>query len=145
MKQSIKNHKRILSKVGEITTGRFGELLIASVTSGEIKNKTGYDISAPGYGKIEVKSRVLGTDGKWPRVTLGKTNIKEADHVAVIRFSPAYEVVAACILSIDKVKPLYSQYAQSKGTAHIPWDKFSKVSTCLKQKVENEISSAENC
>ena len=145
MRKSIKIHKKVLSQVGEITTGRLGELLVASVTGGEIKNKTGFDILSPEYGKIEVKSRVLGTDGEWPRVSLGRTNIKEADYVAVLRFSPSYDIAAACMLPIEKVKALYEDYVQSKGTAHIPWEKFRKESVCIKEKVENEIDQSTKC
>ena len=117
-------HNRVLRRFGEVSAGRYAELMVAKLLDGEIVNKTGHDILTPLGWKIEVKSRVNGTDSENPRVTLGPTNIREATHVVAVRFTRGYSIHAVKLLPMSAVEPLYQARKQAKGTAHIPFNDF---------------------
>lgn len=121
----MKTHKETLSSYGEVTAGRFAEMLIAEVLGGRIVDKTGYDLQCNDGRRIEVRSRVEGTDSKTPRVTLSKAKMKESTDVVAVRFNSKYKPIEARLVSTAALVPLYERYRQSNGsTAHIDWSLF---------------------
>lgn len=128
----LRNHKKILCDVGEITTGRFAELLVAKALGGTVvekknnkRHQKGYDIEVGVDRRIEVRSRVEGTDGTTPRITLTKSKMEICTDVVALRFSLKYVPIEAQLVAKDSLNELYKHYRQNDGsTAHINWKKF---------------------
>ncbi|MGF1760021.1 hypothetical protein L4D76_19205 [Photobacterium sagamiensis] len=121
----MKNHKAILSAIGEVTGGHFAELLVAEVLGGKVVDEDGYDILCPDARQVEVRSRVEGTDSKTPRVTLTAKKMAICTDVVAIRFNNNYVPIEARLVQRNELEDLYSQYLQTDGkTAHLNWQKF---------------------
>jgi hypothetical protein len=109
-----------------ISYDKLAEILTALCTDGQIgtaRNGTGYDVEAPNYGRIEVKSRFLGTDGPFPRISLSPTKLKSAKWFMAVRWHKQSELYAALMLPLASVQPLFDARLQANGkTAHIPWE-----------------------
>ena len=56
---------------GEATVDMLGDVLFAATFSGTCtpRGNRGLDVNCPKFGRVEVRSRVLGTDGQFPRIT----------------------------------------------------------------------------
>ena len=102
------------------------ELLVAIATGGEVVggNNRGSDVWSEKYGRIEVKSRILGTDGPYPRVSLRQSNLEKADHFVAVRWTKAFELHGAVMLPKSVVLKLYDAKLQKSGTAHIAWSEW---------------------
>lgn len=121
----MKTHKALLTTYGEITAGRFAELLVAAAVGGRVVDQTGYDIECSDGRRIEVRSRVEGTDGNAPRVTLNDAKMRACTEVVAIRFNARYTPVEARLVRRDDIEPLFLEYRQAKkGIAHINWARF---------------------
>lgn len=108
----------------EISHDRLAEILTALCVAGELasRNSKGYDVASEEHGRIEVKSRILGTDGWFPRVSLTPNKMAVADAVMAVRWTPEYTFHAAVLLSRDAVRPLFEAKLQASGKqAHIAW------------------------
>lgn len=108
-----------------ISLDKLSEILTALATGGIVtsRNTAGHDVVAP-IGRIEVKSRVLGTDGPFPRVSL-KPNKLDADYVMAVRWTPECVFHAAYLLPTASVRPLFAERLQASGSvAHIAWQKW---------------------
>lgn len=120
---------RILSKAQcmerhtSISPDRLSEILTAIATGGEIVggNSKGYDVISPEYGRIEVKARILGTDGPFPRVSLKASNIDKADLIMAVRWTEKMELHDAIALPKAGAAVLYAAKRQGGGLAHIAW------------------------
>lgn len=99
------------------------EILIAIATGGEVVggNNRGSDVVSPGFGKIEVKSRILGTDGPFPRVSLKAHNVEKADWVAAVRWTRAFDFYDAVALPRDAIHPLVEGRLNAARATHISW------------------------
>ena len=99
------------------------ELLVAIATDGEVLggNNRGSDVFSRIYGRIEVKSRILGTDGPYPRVSLRTSNLEKADYFVAVRWTKKFDLHGAVMLPKTAVQSLYDAKAQKDGTAHINW------------------------
>jgi hypothetical protein len=120
----MKTHKEILTTYGEVTAGRFAELLVAAVLRGKVVHQVGYDIECSDGRRVEVRSRVEGTDGDTPRVTLNDAKMELCTDVIAIRFSSRYQPIEARLVRRVDLEPLYLKYRQKKGIAHINWARF---------------------
>jgi hypothetical protein len=68
-----------------------------------------------------VKSRILGTDGPFPRVSLRKSNLEKADNIVAIRWTPGFVFHDAVLLPKTAALTAYEAKRQRSGTAHINW------------------------
>src|ERR1035437_9932048 len=78
-----------LSLYSIISADWLAEILTAIVTGGSVVggNANGHDVFSPRFGFVEVKSRILGTDGPLPRVSLKTGNIDKSDFFMAVRWT----------------------------------------------------------
>src|SRR5258707_13280613 len=78
-----------MARYNHISHELLSELLVAIATGREVigGNNLGSDVSSPTYGLIEVKSRILGTDGPNPRISLKQRNLDKASWFAAVRWN----------------------------------------------------------
>jgi hypothetical protein len=111
---------------GEVTLHALAEALFAGAFGG-VPMKRGnkdFDIQCSRFGAVEVRSRVVGTDGDTPRLTLRRSP-SGYDHVCALRFERDFSVVRAVVLPTAALVPLHAAYKQKKkDIAHIPWTKI---------------------
>lgn len=86
----------------------YAETLVAAAFDGTIErtNSPKLDVRTPQWGRVQVKSRVRGTDGAQNRVNFGKYGVGDFDHAAVVLFAEDYRIVSAVILDCANVLPL---------------------------------------
>jgi hypothetical protein len=121
----MEHHKRILKTIGEVTAGKFAELLVAEVLGGKVVDKPGFDIECCDGRRVEVRSRVEGTDGNAPRITLSKKKMELCTDIVAFRFNRLYEPIEARLVRKAHLEQLYLHYRQRDGsTAHVNWGKF---------------------
>lgn len=107
-----------------VSYDKAAEILTAICTDGEIadRNSPGYDVHSERFGRIEVKSRVLGTDGPFPRISLTTKKLEGADSFMAVRWTKAGEIHAAVMLPRESTYPLFTARLQAAGRlAHIAW------------------------
>jgi hypothetical protein len=110
-----------------ISLDKLAEILTALCTDGDIaaRNSKGYDVHSQAFGKIEVKSRLLGTDGRFPRISLSPNKMTGADSFIAVRWTAQFELYSAIMLSRAAVQPLFETRLQTSGkTAHISWSQW---------------------
>lgn len=114
---------RCVERHAAISHDRLAEVLTALVTVGELSsgNARGHDVVSPTFGRIEVKSRILGTDGPFPRVTLKASNIEKSDFFMGVRWTRDMRLHEAVGLAKVAVMPLYEAKRQGSGLAHLSW------------------------
>ena len=112
-----------MARYDKISHEILAELLISIVIDGKVigGNNRGSDVKSPAHAFIEVKSRILGTDGQFPRVSLKQHNIEKADWFAAVRWTREYTLDDAVMLPKSSACVLYEQKKQSQGLAHISW------------------------
>lgn len=112
-----------MKRYDRISHDILSEILVAAALDGEVegKNRRGSDVRSSLHGRIEVKSRILGTDGPFPRVSLKTSNIEKADFFVAVRWEKDFSFHDAVMLPKDAACRLYSERRQSSGTAHISW------------------------
>lgn len=138
---------RCIERYDSISHQLLSELLVAIATSGEVVggNNRGSDVLSPGYGKIEVKSRILGTDGEFPRISLKQHNLDKADWFAAVRWTRRFEFHAAVALPKSAVVPLFEDRIVGGKVAHTSWKNWLAApgAVSLADKVRAVIGSAE--
>lgn len=109
---------------GPVTTDELGEQLVAAAFGGTLmeRGNKDFDIQCRRYGRVEVRTRILGTDGWLPRITLRRPPDGAYDHLAAVRLEQDRSFWRALILPTAALAPLYARYKQAKGIAHIPWE-----------------------
>lgn len=113
-----------------ISLDKLAEILTALCTDGSIaeRNTKGHDIVSPKHGRIEVKSRVLGTDGEFPRITLSSNKLVGSDTFMAVRWDRNNNIYSAIMLDKAAVQPLYNARLQaSRKSAHIAWDAWKSA------------------
>ncbi|HEV7693838.1 MAG TPA: hypothetical protein VGO52_23590 [Hyphomonadaceae bacterium] len=117
-----------MARYNKISHELLSELLVAIATNGEVVggNNRGSDVLSPTHGKIEVKSRILGTDGPFPRISLKEHNLAKADWFAAVRWNPDFTLYDAVLLPKASAMNHYQQKRQSKGLAHIGWKDWAR-------------------
>lgn len=115
--------QRLLIAHGPISADILGEALFAAAFGGEpmARGNKDYDVRCPRFGLVEVRSRILGTDGWHPRISLRRAPNGEYDHVAALRFEQDYSFWRAVVLPTAALQRLYASRRQFSGIAHIPW------------------------
>lgn len=117
-----------MARYNEISHQLLSELLVAIATGGEVigGNNRGSDVRSPTHGLIEVKSRLLGTDGPWPRVSLRRHNVDKADWIAAVRWNPDFTFFDAVMLPKQQAAALFAARKQvSRDAAHITWQDWT--------------------
>jgi hypothetical protein len=115
-----------IERYDSISHQLLSELLVAIATEGEVVggNNRGSDVFSSKFGKIEVKSRILGTDGPFPRVSLKPHNIEKADWFVAIRWTRDFQFHAAWMLPKSAASTLHASKKQGSGLAHISWESW---------------------
>ena len=123
---SILRSASCMKRYDAISHQLLSELLVAIATDGEVVggNNRGSDVISPIYGKIEVKSRILGTDGPFPRVSLKPHNIEKADWFVGIRWTREFQFYEAWMLPKSASSTLHAARKQGSGLAHISWESW---------------------
>ncbi|TLX16373.1 hypothetical protein [Rhizobium sp. MHM7A] len=123
---SILRSASCIKRYDSISHQLLSELLVAIATEGEVVggNNRGSDVLSPKYGKIEVKSRILGTDGPFPRVSLKPHNIEKADWFVGIRWTRDFQFHEAWMLPKSAASTLHAARKQGSGLAHITWESW---------------------
>jgi hypothetical protein len=118
-----------LSKTTETCRdGSYSEKLIAVLDGGEVVQKHGYDTDGGRLGKVEVRSRMLGTDGRCPRLTTNSTKMKNSEYHAIIHFGAGYQIYEAILVPTSALIPLYNPRRQKKrDQAHIPFREIKSL------------------
>jgi hypothetical protein len=114
---------KCVSRYSTISPDRLAEILTAAVTEGDLVggNSAGYDVNSRRLGFVEVKARILGTDGPLPRVSLKTRNIEKSDFFMAVRWTRQMELYAAVGLPKASAAMLHAIKRQATGLAHIGW------------------------
>ena len=137
---SILQTAKCMAHYDKISHEILAEILVAIATGGEVigANNRGSDVCSPQFGLIEVKSRILGTDGPYPRVSLKQHNLDKAQWFAAIRWDRNYTLYDAVMLPKLVAQGLYEKKRQSSGLAHISWADWSSVAGAKNIRAECE-------
>lgn len=99
-----------LAGYGIRDTGDFAEALVAEALGGKrnsSKVNNGWDVVAPRYGRVEVKSRVLPSDGRQEeRVEFPRAKALGCDVVAIVIFRTDYRVKGALLIPFRRLWPV---------------------------------------
>lgn len=138
---------RCIQRYGSISHQLLAELVIAIATDGEVVggNNRGSDVVSPSFGKIEVKSRILGTDGPLPRVSLKPHNLEKADWITAVRWTRGFEFHDAVALPKASAVSLFTgRMAVGKAT-HVSWQSWiaAPAAISLAEKVRAALQSLE--
>jgi hypothetical protein len=99
-----------LAEFGIRDTPDYAEVLVAEALEGDrVPNSVnqGYDVTSPKYGRVEVKCRVLPTDGRREeRVDVRDTKADGFDYLAIVVFYPDYSVSGAVLVPYGEVWPI---------------------------------------
>jgi hypothetical protein len=117
---------KLLTEHGEVAISTFAEALFAAAFGGQRTPRANpnFDVVCPRFGKVEVRARVLGTDGDYPRISLRKSPDGEFDHLAAVRLDKKLNFWKAFILPTAALKPLFDAKKQKTAKAHIAWSVF---------------------
>ncbi|TRC89692.1 hypothetical protein FJV80_07825 [Mesorhizobium sp. WSM4310] len=120
---SILRTANCIKRYDSISHQLLAELVVAIATSGEVVggNNRGSDVTSPIYGKIEVKSRILGTDGPFPRISLKPHNLEKADWIAAVRWTREFEFHDAVALPRAAAQGLFAGRLTEGRAAHVAW------------------------
>lgn len=130
-----------IRRYDKISHDLLSEILVAEALEGFVEggNRRGSDVRSPNFGRVEVKSRILGTDGPFPRVSLRPSNLEKADNFVAIRWNRDFSFHDAILNSKETVLALHHRKAQKNGMAHISWSDWCEGlgAISLKNKIEN--------
>jgi len=112
----------------------YAEMLVCSAFDGELAltNQPDYDILCSGtYGKIQVKSRVDGTDTTQNRTNFGKYGVNAFDYAAIVIFESSYNIKGAILIALTDAHKLM------KKAGHVKWSDALNHSNavCIKDKL----------
>ena len=90
-------------------------------------NFEAYDIEAPEYGRVQVKSRVDGTDTSYDqnRTNFGKYGAQAFDWAVVVIFTRSFRIDGARMLSLGHVAPLI------RPAGHVKWIDVRNHAECI--------------
>lgn len=138
---------KCIARYDSISHQLLSELLVAIATGGEVVggNNRGSDVFSPQYGKIEVKSRILGTDGEFPRISLKQHNLDKADWFVAVRWTKRFEFHDAVALPKSAVLPLFDGRMVGGKVAHTSWKNWLAAAGALSlaEKVKAVLGSVE--
>ncbi|MBD9529477.1 hypothetical protein [Paracoccus sp. PAR01] len=134
----ILRNAKCMQRYDKISHDLLGEILVAAALNGFVEggNRRGSDVRAPAYGRVEVKSRILGTDGPFPRVSLRPSNLEKADHFVALRWNRDFSFHDAVMNTKEAVMHLYRGKEQHSGMAHITWKDWCGAAGALSLRAE---------
>ncbi len=134
-----------IKRYDSISHQLLAELVVAIATNGEVVggNNRGSDILSPTYGKIEVKSRILGTDGPYPRISLKPHNLDKSDWIAAVRWTRAFEFYDAVALPKAAAQGLFAGRLSDGRVSHVAWQTWisTRGAESLADRVRTALSS----
>ena len=111
----------------------YAEMLVCSALDGELAltNQPDYDILCSKYGKVQVKSRVDGTDGTQNRTNFKRYGENAFDYAAIIVFESNYKIKGALLI------PLKDAHSLMKKAGHVKWSDAINHSNaiCIKNRL----------
>lgn len=115
-----------IKRYDSISHHLLAELVVAIATGGQVVsgNNRGSDVFSPDYGKIEVKSRILGTDGPYPRISLKTHNLEKSDWIAAVRWTREFEFYDAVALPKSAALALFVGRFSAGRAAHTAWQSW---------------------
>jgi hypothetical protein len=135
----ILREAKCMERYDRISHDILSEILVAASLDGIVEggNRRGSDVISPDFGRVEVKSRILGTDGPFPRVSLKPSNLEKADYFVAVRWTHNFAFHDAVMLPKNDVVELYGIKVQNSGMAHIGWQDwcYAKGAISLKPKI----------
>lgn len=139
---NILQNSSCIPRYDRISHELLSELLVALATNGTVvgANNRGSDVLSGAFGKIEVKSRILGTDGPTPRISLQKSNLEKADWFCAVRWTRDFRLSDALMLPKSSVVILHAHKKQKTGMAHISWDSWQASLGAINLKERMRIS-----
>jgi hypothetical protein len=116
-----------IQRYDSISHQLLAELVVAIATDGEVfgGNKRGSDVLSPSFGRIEVKSRILGTDGAFPRISLKPHNLEKSDWIAAVRWTRSFEFYDAIALPKTAAASLFAGRMIEGKVAHVGWQSWA--------------------
>lgn len=119
-----------IKRYDSISHQLLAELVVAIATDGSVVggNNRGSDVLSPTYGKVEVKSRILGTDGPYPRISLKPHNIEKADWIVAVRWTRQFEFYDAVALPKSAAQGLLENRLVAGKAAHVAWQVWTATS-----------------
>lgn len=129
---------KCMARYDRISHDLLSEILVAAALDGVVEggNRRGSDVRSPRFGRVEVKSRILGTDGPFPRVSLKPSNLEKADCFVAVRWARNFTFYDAVMLPKSAVFVLHENKAQTSGMAHIRWDDWCSAEGAMSLKVK---------
>lgn len=126
---SILRTANCIKRYDSISHQLLAELVVAIATNGEVVggNNRGSDVISSAYGKIEVKSRILGTDGPCPRVSLKPHNLEKADWIAAVRWTREFEFHDAVALPTAAAQELFAGRLAEGRATHVAWQTWIAI------------------
>lgn len=117
---------RCIQRYDSISHQLLAELVVAIATEGEVigGNKRGSDVLSPSFGRIEVKSRILGTDGAFPRISLKPHNLEKSDWITAVRWTRTFEFYDAVALPKTIAASLFAGRLIEGKAAHVAWQSW---------------------
>ena len=105
-----------------VRSGELAENLVCKAFNCKSEQSIGYDVRTQNGYRAEVRSRVMYSDGKHPRLTLNRAKMEKSEIMFAIHFSRSNKVTEAVAIPTKHLSKLYEEYLQRDGsTAHIPW------------------------
>ncbi len=131
-----------IKRYDSISHQLLAELAVAIATDGEVVggNNRGSDILSPTYGKIEVKSRILGTDGPFPRISLKPHNLDKSDWIVAVRWTRDFEFHDAIALPKSAAQSIFAGRLSDGKVAHVAWQTW--VATPGAESLANRVRTA---
>lgn len=120
------------ARINRVRSGKLAEEMAGLAFNLEFVDEVGYDslTRTPRRIPVEIRSRVEGTDGKVPRITLTPPKMKVAKAVIAMHFDRHGKLVRGVLVSTHAVTKLYRRYFQKKkAQSHIPWKKIQALPT----------------
>ncbi|MER9335807.1 hypothetical protein NKJ06_17760 [Mesorhizobium sp. M0293] len=127
---SILRTANCIKRYDSISHQLLAELVVAIATDGEVVggNNRGSDVISPLSGKIEVKSRMLGTDGPFPRISLKPHNLEKADWIAAVRWTRDFEFYDDVALPRAVAQGLFAGRLAEGRATHVAWQSWIAAS-----------------
>jgi hypothetical protein len=134
----ILREAKCMARYDRISHDLLSEILVAAALDGVVEggNRRGSDVRSPRLGRVEVKSRILGTDGPFPRVSLKSNNLEKAEYFVAVRWAKDFTFCDAVMLPKSVVVVLYEDKFQTSGIAHIRWDDWCSAGGAISLKVK---------
>lgn len=95
----------------------YAEMLVAAAFDARLMptNHRHYDLESVTFGRVQVKERVDGTDGKQNRTNFGRYDLGVFDHAAIVLFNSSYSILGAVMI------PFPAVFSLVRPHGHVKW------------------------